>query len=126
MSNNVFTVGDTQYKFVPDLGFGTCEKCVFRKKPHSCKASDLFDSGVLPQCDADGIGEGYFIKCDDGGYTRYRDLPRICPDCGSDNVAFEDTEYGYDDCFQDCGCKDCGTKWYDIYKFDKTVIINEH
>lgn len=60
--SDVFTIGDRNYRFVPDSSFGTCEKCVFRKKPHSCKASDLFDSGVLPQCDADGIGEGYFIE----------------------------------------------------------------
>ena len=33
MSDFVFTVGDKKYRFVPDSGFGTCEKCVFRKKP---------------------------------------------------------------------------------------------
>lgn len=122
MSNDVFTVGGKHYRFVPDSGFGTCEKCVFRKKPHSCKASDLFDSGVLPQCDADGIGDGYFIECDGFDNPR-KDQPGICPNCGSENVDFGDTEYGYDDCWQDCGCNDCQTKWMETYKFDRKVVI---
>lgn len=124
--NDVFTIGDRKYRFVPDSGFGTCEKCVFRKKPHSCKASDLFDSGVLPQCDADGMGEGYFIKCDGVDNPR-KDQSGICPKCGSDNVAFGDTEYQYGENWRDCGCRDCQTQWLEIFRFDrKVVIINEH
>lgn len=123
MSSDVFTVGDNKYRFVPDSGFGTCEKCVFRKKPHSCKASDLFDSGVLPQCDADGIGDGYFIKCDGVVADPKKDRPGICPNCGSDNVGFGDTEYGHDECWQDCDCDDCQTTWYEIYRFDRKTVI---
>jgi hypothetical protein len=122
MSNDVFTIGDKQYKFVHDSGIGTCDKCVFHKKPNSCKASDLFDSGVLPQCDADGIGEGYFIKYD-GIDILNKHLPGICPNCGSVDVDFGDTEYGGEECWQDCGCQECGTKWFEIYKFDRKAIV---
>jgi hypothetical protein len=60
-----FTVGNKEYVFQPYEGSDACNRCVFHKKPHSCKASDLFDSGVLPQCDEDGIGRGYFTKSSD-------------------------------------------------------------
>lgn len=120
--SDVFTVGDRNYRFVPDSSFGTCEKCVFHKKPHSCKASDFFDSGVLPQCDADGIGEGYFIECDGVDDPR-KGQSGICPTCGSDNVDFGDTEYGYNDCGRECSCKDCQTRWVEVYRLDRKVVI---
>ena len=82
----------------------------------------MFDSGVLPQCDADGIGDGYFVKYEAAADPR-KDRPGICPNCGSENVNFGDTEYGFDESWQDCGCKDCETKWHEIYKFDRKVVI---
>lgn len=113
-----YTVGDKKYLFKFSNERGACEKCAFHKKPHSCKASDLFDSGVLPQCDSDGIGDGYYVLMT-GDNIKLEDKPGICPNCGSENVNFGGTAYEYDDCWQDCGCQDCGTEWFEIYKFDR-------
>jgi hypothetical protein len=59
---NVYTVGDTRYKAIKCDEPCLCERCVFNAGK-SCKASDLFDAGVLPQCDEDGIGYAcYWIE----------------------------------------------------------------
>lgn len=72
-----FTVGNKEYVFQPYEGSDACNRCVFHKKPHSCKASDLFDSGVLPQCDEDGIGRGYFIKSEDTEHSYLGDVVQL-------------------------------------------------
>lgn len=117
-----YTVGDKKYLFRFSNERGVCEKCAFHKKPHSCKASDLFDSGVLPQCDSDGIGDGYYVLMT-GDNIKLEDKPGICPKCGSENVDFGDTEYGGEECWQECVCGDCATTWMKIYKFDRKVVI---
>jgi hypothetical protein len=62
---NVYTVGDKQYKAVRHDEQRGCERCVFNAGK-SCKASDLFDAGVLPQCDEDGLGYPcYWIEVKD-------------------------------------------------------------
>lgn len=62
---NVYTVGDKQYKAVKHDERSGCERCVFNAGK-SCNASDLFDAGVLPQCDEDGLGYAcYWIEVKD-------------------------------------------------------------
>ena len=60
--DTLYTVGDKQYKAVKCDEPCLCERCVFHAGK-SCKASDLFDAGALPQCDEDGIGyDCYWIE----------------------------------------------------------------
>lgn len=58
--DRTFSVGDVTYRFVP-CDMRSCSNCCFCSLKHGCGASDLFDAGVLPQCDEDGIGyNGYY------------------------------------------------------------------
>lgn len=61
--DTIYTVGDKTYQFCTDDETPHfCDKCCFRQGK-SCGASDLFDVGVLPQCDEDGMGyRGYWIE----------------------------------------------------------------
>ena len=61
--DTVYTVGDKTYKYCADDDLVCCcNKCCFRQG-ESCGASDLYDCGVLPQCDEDGMGySGYWIE----------------------------------------------------------------
>ena len=60
--DTIYTIGDKIYKFCADDDLVCCcNQCCFRQGK-SCGASDLYDVGALPQCDEDGIGNGYWIE----------------------------------------------------------------
>ena len=60
--DTIYTVGDKTYQFCADDDLVCCcNQCCFHQGK-SCGASDLYDVGALPQCDEDGIGNGYWIE----------------------------------------------------------------
>ena len=61
--DNIYNVGDKQYRYCKDDNLACyCDKCCFNRNGNVCGASDLFDVGVLPQCDEDVMGyRGYCL-----------------------------------------------------------------
>lgn len=53
--------------------------------------------------------------------------PGSCPKCEtSEYVDYGDVEFnGTHQCYQDCGCQQCGTQWREFYRYDRMEIINE-
>ena len=64
--DTIYTVGDKTYQFIADDDLVcSCNKCCFHQGK-SCGASDLYDAGILPQCDGDGMGyNGYWVEVKD-------------------------------------------------------------
>lgn len=40
-----------------------------------------------------------------------------CPDCNSENISYEDTDFIKDGLKQDVECMDCSAEWVEHFKF---------
>lgn len=48
--------------------------------------------------------------------------PTTCPECGSDNVNYDEIQVGDPYTSQEAFCQDCDCEWWEFYRYEKTDI----